>query len=900
MSSSAYTIRVIKGGMTVSRISVPPQAGDRGEAVTLTAQSGVSYQVALSASNLGPAKIRARRDGADLWISVDGVDPNQPDVVIQGYFSQPVLPSLLGLDAAGEVKTYRMADVSPLAFIHELSRGADAPVDDTLYLGGRLAVSLIDGVSDSVVMWGGLALGGALVYKSVSREGSDEQKPIDVIKAFADNGLASVPSASTYANAGIRGVDGANLDAINSAVASLKSVGIPDVAKLQRVVDAYNRILAKADGQASADPSKDQLTAADFEALGVRLLALDRVALGLALLNDAVDLSTVRGVDTVAELTRLADAVAKVFETIHGTGNLLAVADINLIGVGARQGAAAATAANLDAVKSALGASVDATGEARIDRVSEIQTIVAAYDKIIKYADGPATTSLPGNAPTVQDYADIRVDIGIAKGGSPGGSATVADNALRLLGEVVGASATTAIDTVKELADIGKAIDHLMALASETAVPSRHDLTSADLALLGVSVNGTELTAPVKFEKLWKAIADTANDGSGVNSLAQIRTLVTDALDGLSTSEALAALRAWTTTGGTAPTNKTYEAAGVTGVTLVNVDAINSAVQALDSIDVNSAEKVQKVVAAYTRILAEANGSSLPDVTPAEDLTFLDYKAVGVSLLTLESSPSALAFLNDVVENRPTSAVDSVDANGLNGIVVAVERVIDTLNGNQRGLVLSATDYATLGVVDAAGRAVTSSTANFNPDAILSSLRVAPKTGAAAVDQLSELQSIASGYEKILAYADGPSFTNQPASGPKASDYAAVFANIGLASTGVLGAVNTLADNSLRLLNEAIGLKTSAGVDSVTELNNIAVAVDHVMALAAMNNLDGYSGQLTGADLSLLGVSVSTNELSNAPQFQAFWSSVAATVNTGSGVGSLSQLQALYTASLTI
>jgi hypothetical protein len=258
-------------------------------------------------------------------------------------------------------------------------------------------------------------------------------------------------------------------------------------------------------------------------------------------------------------------------------------------------------------------------------------------------------------------------------------------------------------------------------------------------------------------------------------------------------------------------------------------------------------------------------------------------------------------LLNDVVENRPRSAVDSVDSSGLNGIVVAVEKLIDTLNGSPRGLVLDATDYAALGVVDVQGRPVTSSTANFNLEAMQSSLKVAPKTGTAAIDQFGELQAIASGYEKILAYADGSTVSNQPASGPKASDYGSVFASIGLAGTGVLGSVNTLADNALRLLNEAVGLKTATGVNSVEEINRLAEVVDDVMSLAAMDRLVGYSGQLTGADLSLLGITVgSNNEATNPTQFQTFWSSVANTVNTGAGVGSLSQLQALYTASLTI
>ncbi len=901
MSNSAYTIRVIKGGMTVSRLVVPAQAGGRGEGMTLLAESGASYQFAQSASNQGPSKLRARRDGSNLWISMEGADPNQPDVVIQGYFDQVKLPELLGVDAAGEVRVYSPAEVSPLAFLHGISQGGSPVPDDELHLGGRAAASLIQGVSDTVLLWSGLAVGGLLLYRSLNKESSTTSAPIDDIKAFADNPLAAVPGVSSYTNAGVSGVTATNLDAINSAVSALKSSGVPDAARLQKVVDTYNRLMARADGQASSTAATDALTAADFEVLGVKLQSLDKMELGLVLLNDVIDLSTVRSVDTVAEITKLADSVAKVFETIGGTGNTLAVADVNGLGVGARQGSVAVTTANLDAVKSSLGASSMSTGAARIDRVSEIQTIVTAYDKIIKYADGPTATSLPGNAPTVQDYADVLADIGMAKQGVAGSSVTLADNALRLLGEVVGNSAAAAVDTVQELVDIGKAIDHLMALAGTSTVPTRHDLTSADLALLGITVSGTELTAPAKFAKLWTAISDTANDGSGVNSLLQIRNLVTDAMDGLSVSEAMAALRTWTTTGGTAPTFKTYDAAGVTGVNVNNVDAINSAVQALEPLDVNSPEKVQKIVNAYARILAEANGSALPDATPADDLTFLDYKTVGTLLGELESTPSALALLNDVVENRPRSAVDSVDASGLNGIVVAVEKLIDTLNGSPRGLVLDGTDYAALGVVDAQGRPVTSSTANFNLEAMQSSLKVAPKTGTAAIDQFGELQAIASGYEKILAYADGSTASNQPASGPKASDYAAVFSSIGLASTGVVGSVNTLADNALRLLNEAVGLKTATGVNSVEEINRLAEVVDDVMSLAAMDRLVGYSGQLTGADLSLLGVSVgSNNEATNPTQFQAFWSSVANTANTGAGVGSLSQLQALYTASLTI
>ncbi|RZS52135.1 hypothetical protein [Sphaerotilus mobilis] len=897
MSNSAYTIRVIKGGMTVSRLAVPPQAGGKGEAVTLPAQPGASYQLALTSSNQGPTKIRTRREGADLWISVDGTDPNQPDVVIRGYYDQPTPPTLLGLDAAGEVQTYRLADVSPLASLHGLTEGGPPPSDDGLYLGGKAAASLIDGLSDTALMWGGAAVGGLLIYQSVSGSGSDDTPPIDTIKAYADSPLATAPTVSTYEKAGVQGVTSSNLEAINSAVSTLKSSGIPDVDALRKVVTAYNKILAQADGIASADPAQEALVAADYATLGVKVHLLEKSELAIALLNDVVDVRTASFVDTIKELNDIVTAVDKVQETINGTSSTLTVADFGNLAVGAKEGSIAVTTANLPGVKSALLASKDAVGDARIDHVSEIQTIVTAYDKIIKFADGSATTST-GTLPTVQDYADVRADIGIAKGGVAGASATAADNALKLLGEVVGVKSATDVDSVDELVKIGAAIDHLMALAGMAAAPtSSPDLTIDDLKLL-LGDKDMPSIDPAKLPKVWAAIAETVDNGSGVNTRTQIRNLVTDAVSGLSASEALEAIRVWTTTGGTPPSYKTYEAAGVAGVSSSNVDAINSAVQALEPVAVNSVDGINKVVQAYARILDKANGP-LPDSTPDVDLTVNDYQAVGTALRSLET-PRGLALLNDVIENRPQSAVDSVDAAGLNGIVASVERLIDTIDGGRLGLSLTVADYATLGMTDSAGNVVTASTANFNVAAIQSSLRAAPKTGDAAIDTIGELQAIVSGYEKILSYADGPSVTNQPAAGPQASDYVSVCADIGLAATGALGKDATLADNALRLLNESVGYRFAAGVDTVKEINDIAKAVDHVMALAALTNLDGYTRQLTGADLRLLGLSVSTDELGKKEQFEAFWTSVANTANTGYEVASLSQLQAFYNASLTI
>jgi hypothetical protein len=127
-----------------------------------------------------------------------------------------------------------------------------------------------------------------------------------IIDAARDNNATEIkPSANDYTLAGVSGVDANNLAAINSALNTADvnggSVGSPQ--DVQKLVDAYNKVLAAADGRDDnvAKPSQD-----DYTRLGLR--GVDSPKKG-ELLGDVIDSKTKAEVDSAEELQDLANAV---------------------------------------------------------------------------------------------------------------------------------------------------------------------------------------------------------------------------------------------------------------------------------------------------------------------------------------------------------------------------------------------------------------------------------------------------------------------------------------------------------------------------------------------------------------------------------------------------------------
>ena len=140
-----------------------------------------------------------------------------------------------------------------------------------------------------------------------------------------------------------------------------------------------------------------------------------------------------------------------------------------------------------------------------VDTVLEIQTLVNTVAKITALADGGIAT---GTALTNTDIINL------------GLSATINDvEELQLLNEVLDKASATSVDTASEVKNLASIVDRIATVAAGgTASPS---LSAADFTAIGI----TDMTTARATDLVTK-IAATADDGTGVDTLAEIQALV--------------------------------------------------------------------------------------------------------------------------------------------------------------------------------------------------------------------------------------------------------------------------------------------------------------------------------------------------------------------------------------
>jgi len=302
--------------------------------------------------------------------------------------------------------------------------------------------------------------------------------------------------------------------------------------------------------------------------------------------------------------------------------------------------------------------------------VEKVQAMVDAYDRILAVADSviTKTDAYPGASKTTlraSDYAAVGVSISDAI------AATGVNHTLNLLNDAVGLvvstdlnRANTKVDTIAELQTLATAANDVMALAKgASASGSSVSLIAGINALLDNSeVNSNNLT------EVQAVITATADDGTGVDTVAQLQALV-----------ALAALKSYTKDSASpklasTPTLTTYKNAGVKMFvsltdtsdasrieltdarnTLLTGAVLNNALDALDASTLTVA-KVQAMVDAYDRLLAVADSvSSKTDAYPGASNTALlasDYAAIGINLSDAIGATGVnhtLNLLNDAV-----------------------------------------------------------------------------------------------------------------------------------------------------------------------------------------------------------------------------------------------------------
>ncbi len=787
-----------------------------------------------------------------------------------------------------------------------------------------------------------------------------------VITTYANANGGTAPALTDYSDAGVSGVDNTNLAALNSALASVSVVGtgVDTTAELQAVVNAYNALLSAADGVNNINNNQNPAQA-QYGLIGVTGVNSNEKT---SLLGDVIDTKNKTDIDTIAEIQNLADAVAAVMSGAAG-GTAPTLSQLMALGI------TGVNSQNLLIAQQAVANTSD--NGAAVDTLDELQTLITnaltagnqSLSVIQTYAlqnTTPAPAPTNGTPPTLNDYTnagvtgvtvnnrtainDALASANITNTSVPTTAAVqqlvdaylaifAAANSTDNLPAVNPAQAqygyigVTGVDNTAKTSLLGDAIDlkanadvdtigAIQALAdSVTAVMNQANgvsgLTQAQLTALGI----TGLTTD-NLPAVLQAIANTANNGSGVDTLGELQTLVTNT--GTSATAARSVIVTYAdANGGTAPTVNDYADAGVTGVDNARLASINSALATASVVgtNVNSTAKLQTLVNAYNTLFALADGNNNTD--NSSNPTAVTYSLIGVTQANNSNNTSLLGDAIDLKNNAdidtlselqnlsdavaavmacaagntgPTAAqltllgitgvtssnlpvalqaiantVDTGDAvstlSGLQAVIDAALNtgstaltVISTYAQQNSGTAPSVSDYADAGVSVAA-----------NQLSAINSALATPNVQSTHVDTSVEVKALVEAYQAVFALADG---TANQGTAVSAAQLNLLGATLGSAAT---------TSSYLTLLNDVFDRQSSSGVDSVTKLNALITRTN-----AVQDHATGVvpSHTLQASDFTQIGVNgVTAGNLANV------LTAIASSGATGSD--SVAELQAL-------
>ena len=334
---------------------------------------------------------------------------------------------------------------------------------------------------------------------------------------------------------------------------------------------------------------------------------------------------------------------------------------------------------------------------AQRDSTAEVQAMVNAYAAVQAAADGNASNAAP--------------TLSAAQFAALGLSSIDSTTELSLLNDVIGRKSGAAVDTQSELAELASVVQRVLAQAAGTSVTPA--LTVDDLTSLGL----TGVTS-ANLASVLAAITATADDGTGVDTVAELQALI----DSVSTT-AITSLSGYAN-GGNIPTVTTYGDAGVTGVNSTNLAGLNSFLVTLTSAQRDSTAEVQAMVNAYAAVQAAADGNAS---NAAPTLSAAQFAALGLSSI---DSTTELSLLNDVIGRKSGAAVDTQSE--LAALASVVERVLAQAAGTPVTPALTVADLTSLGLTG-----VTSA----NLDAVLAAINATADNGS-GVDTLSKLQAV--------------------------------------------------------------------------------------------------------------------------------------------------------------
>lgn len=906
-----FTLKIIQNGQTQQAKVLRTGAGISGQAVVLNATDATRYQLVNVVTLASPQKLKLKRIGADLQMSLPGGDVDAPDLVIKDYFNATGV-SLQGASISGEWMTYDTVSMSTAeaSVSSETSDLTRQSISQTSTASLASVTPTLGAVLETPWGLAGLGLGVAAAAGGGGGGGGGSTavaaaavatEPLEIIKAYSEGGTSSTPTLANYKAAGLYALSGLTVatalddiatgtsvvaigtttweTAINSAANATTDKSSLTTAKLQEIANSYFRILSEADGVVNTTTNTDihQETVASTDNDPTRVDYTNiAVSVGndksLDLLNDFVGLSSKSAVDTVTEINTIARAAYNVMVTggvavsLVGTVPVLYSSDsttevANWIAGLTALGVSGVNSANVTDIKSKIALTTGGTG---IDTVLELKTLLTPVIALQVLRDYASSVSGSGGVevPSITTYKDAGI-----KG----------------LTNVSATSATEDIDSSTVYGALSYASAAQLLGVLNTALDKRTD--------------GSTLTV-VQIQAMVDSYYRILTEADGVVNT----TTNTDVYGGSSLDD---------------PTLVDYQNIGATVGNQKTVDLLNDQLglsnkTAVDTVDeINALAEIAYNVMRTAGITADT--ATTPVLYSSTPTTETEKWRVGLLALGISGvNGSNIAAIKQAIQTATSTGVDTVlELSELLNPVIALQVLRDysTSVGGAGALETpSLTTYKNAGIKLLTGLNQASATADIDNAIALGALGVSYSNWLASLNAaldkrtdgstltVVQIQSLVDSYYRILSEADGVVNTSTNVdvhsetgsttdNNPTTTDYTNIGVTIGN-------------DKSIELLNDFVGLSNKTAVDSLIELDAISKIAYNVMIKAGVAAATGtvpatYANTPSGnaewiAGLALLGITGV-----DATNIAAIKLAIDASNNDGSGVDTVLELKTL-------
>ena len=840
-----YSLKVIQNGQTQTAHVVRSGAGAQGQALVLTAEQAARYQLINMVTLSSPAKLLLKKKGHDLHLALPGSDVDMPDIVIKDYYAVDG-NRLQGLAQNGEWMVYDTATLlaSPAQL---LSKETDRKTDDhsTAVALANPPVALLTSF-DSPMGLAGIGAGVAVVGASGGGEdgGSSpsDQSPgsFEVFNNYAKadtTGKVTAPTKANYVAVGVTLPSLGNdvkeadvLDALNRVVNRQDKTQVVTQTQLQALADAlkssYSVILAKANGATAEDTSARLPTVSDYANVGV---TLGTVGKPVELMNSVlVELSTTQ-VDSPTKLNNIATACDNLMKLAAGTtGASVTPADLLALGLkinnqnaGITSIQAKAFSDNLANLHTSLGKSGDVKNGDAVDTQSEVQALFSLQAMRSFNDDAAALDKKTQPAPGLSDYTNIGVK---------------------------------AYKNLTDTSDASRV--NIDSLTFASGVNWQTTLNSAlDTQVAGTALTKTVLQTMVDayYKILREAGSTTTDTGVYVNDATHDPQAKDYNAIGITQSDA----------------NKS---ALVTGKTL---DLLNDAVGRSVATKVDTVAELQALQKAAENVMAvgagTGDGNASAGISYSSDNANAEwlqgFQALGVSGVTASNLAAVRQALDTADSSNDGAAIDTV---------VKLQAIISRYLVNEYAVndvvnpAPTLADYQAIMVKQ--GGKLTDVVTHDGSYLTAYNDAVKAKPTVANVDTFNEQQikNMVLSFNTILNEADGDKTTDLTTTDPTKAD----FENVGLGNgvevnlqPGVQAVLNDA--NLVKLFADVVGAKIKDQVNSIKELNDLAVILSRIDQLVDQtptansaqkddtnyNNIIG--GRLTVKDFQDLGLDTS-------------------------------------------